>query len=335
MSKSQTKDIDTDYQIIDADISKINLDIKQKNNISQSKDGASPKSKIRVTLGFDNGDQLSDSKDESALSANTKEMFRNTNLDESGQKSVNKMAERLERKLIQNEFYKIYKPGSIWLIFFTIFLSNVFINIDHGSLPGCSIQIKGDLNMNDFQFGLLGSIVYGGLTCGAGVATGVYSKAKWAKPTLVATLLLNSIAIFLFTLSKSFYIDAGLRFLIGFFQVFSCIYMPVWADAFANEKQKSVWLTFLILSSPLGVVGGFTLTAVMVEIATWHYSFYIQGMLIVPCALAFFFTPQKYLDIDGTIKAKTRCAHQVQQKMYKRLNLQNTNFIIDPASITG
>jgi sugar phosphate permease len=146
------------------------------------------------------------------------------------------MAERLERKLIQVEFYKIYNSKVIYYIFFTIFLSNVFINIDHGSLPGCSIEIKNDLDMNDFQFGMLGSIVYGGLTLGAGVATGVYSNPELAKPTLTITLILNSVCIFLFTMSNSFYIDAGLRFAIGFFQVFSCIYMPVWADAFANEK---------------------------------------------------------------------------------------------------
>ena len=54
--------------------------------------------------------------------------------------------------------------------------------------------------------------------------------------------------------------------------------MPVWADAFANEKQKSVWLTFLILASPLGVVSGFIMTSVFnAEIegdGGWRYSFY-------------------------------------------------------------
>ena len=37
--------------------------------------------------------------------------------------------------------------------------------------------------------------------------------------------------------------------------------MPVWADSFANEKQKSVWLTFLILASPVGVIIGFLMTS--------------------------------------------------------------------------
>lgn len=150
----------------------------------------------------------------------------------------------------------------------------------------------------------------------------MYNNPKRAKPALILTLIANSICIFLFSISSSFYLDAFLRFLIGFFQVFSCIYMPVWADAFANEKQKSVWLTFLILSSPLGVVGGFTLTAVMVRYGFWYYSFWIQGVLILPCAFSFFVTPRKYLDIEGTIKARIKCSHSVQQKLYKKLNLQ-------------
>lgn len=163
-------------------------------------------------------------------------MIKSANISEETLALIEKMAERLESKLIQDEFYKMYSPSVIRTIFFTVFLSNVFINIDHGTLPGCSNQIKDDLSMNDFQFGLLGSIVYGGLTLGAGVATGVYSDPKRAKPTLILTLVMNSLCIGLFPFSKSFYIDAGLRFGIGFFQVFSCIYMPVWADAFANDQ---------------------------------------------------------------------------------------------------
>lgn len=71
--------------------------------------------------------------------------------------------------------------------------------------------------MNDFQFGMLGSVVYGGLTLGAGIAAGVYSNPKNAKPALVLTLVLNSAAIVGFAFAKSFYIDVFLRFMIGFF----------------------------------------------------------------------------------------------------------------------
>jgi len=151
-------------------------------------------------------------------------------------KFISEAAEKLEAKLIEQEFYKNYNVSVIYFIFIMLFLSNVFINVDHGSLPGCSDQIKKDLNMNNFEFGILGSVVYGGLTVGAGVATGAYSKGSWIKPSLVGTLAFNAIAVWVFTLTDSFYINAFLRFWIGFFQVFCCIFTPVWADAYAREN---------------------------------------------------------------------------------------------------
>ena len=118
-------------------------------------------------------------------------------------------------------------------------------------------------------------------------------------------------------MSDNFYYDAALRFSVGFFQVFSCIYMPVWADAFANEKQKSVWLTFLILASPLGVVFGFIMTSYYVAEwknadlgepnEGWRNSFYTQCILLTPMSLGFLLTPQKYLDIDRTNKYRDKC----------------------------
>jgi hypothetical protein len=90
--------------------------------------------------------------------------------------------------------------------------------------------------MNQFEFGILGSIVYGGLTLGAGLATGIFNSSKYIKSSIISTLFMNAVFLYLFTISNSFYICAALRFGIGFFQVFSVIFMPVWADAFASEK---------------------------------------------------------------------------------------------------
>lgn len=258
--------------------------------------------------------------DGSSDSSSTKFERKSGQSKESEKKFISSSAEKLERKLIEKEFYKHYSQNMIWVVFANIFLSNIFINVDHGSLPGCSIDIKQDLSMQNFEFGLLGSIVYGGLVVGSGVATGIYSKSKWIKPTIIGSLVMNSVCIILFTITNSFYFDCFLRFWIGFFQVFLVIYMPVWGDSFASENQKSAWLTFLILASPLGVVGGFTMTSIFTAFKTWRWSFYVQGLCMVPCAITFCLTPAKYLDIEGTVRFRKRCAHIVQQKLYKHLN---------------
>ena len=146
-------------------------------------------------------------------------------------------------------------------------------------MPGCSNQIKESVNINDVQFGTLGSVVYGGIVVGSVVAY--------------------------FTLLDQFIIMAFLRFMIGFFQVFICIYMPVWADTFANsEQQKAAWITFLIMASPLGIFLGFTLTSVMVSWKTWEWSFYIQGIGLIPCIVGFIFVPSKYFEVENAQKQK-------------------------------
>jgi len=80
---------------------------------------------------------------------------------------------------------------------------------------------------------MLGSVVYGGMTLGSAAAAGAFAYSGMIKPSLSLTLLLNALCYFGFTQAKSFYEEAGLRFMIGFFQVFVCIYMPVWADNYA------------------------------------------------------------------------------------------------------
>jgi hypothetical protein len=51
------------------------------------------------------------------------------------------------------------------------------------------------------------------------------------------------------------------RIFTGFFQVFFTIYLPCWADCFGNENQKSAWLAYLILASPVGQILGYAISA--------------------------------------------------------------------------
>jgi len=73
--------------------------------------------------------------------------------------------------------------------------------------------------------------------------------------------------------------------------------MPVWADTFGNEIQKSNWLTYLLISNPLGVVLGYGLCAAFLENIGWRWAFYIQSLCLGPCLLSILFVPLRYLDI--------------------------------------
>lgn len=102
-------------------------------------------------------------------------------------------------------------------MFFLLFISNILINCDHGTLPGSTQQIEQKLNINNFGFGILGSVVFAGLTIGSAMASVLYSNSDMIKPTLSFSLLLNAICLVAFTFSTNIILSCVLRVFIGFF----------------------------------------------------------------------------------------------------------------------
>lgn len=75
--------------------------------------------------------------------------------------------------------------------------------------------------------------------------------------------------------------------------------MPVYADVFGTEVQKSRWLTYLIISNPLGVVMGYGMCATFLENIGWRWAFYIQSILLLPSVVVIFVIPRKYVDYQS------------------------------------
>ncbi len=114
---------------------------------------------------------------------------------------------------------------SLFLIYTLIFICNLLINIDHGSIPAATLNLKQDLNIDNVQLGILGSLVFLGLTFGKDiilikfigslVATPIFSYIN-AKTILIASFTLNGISLILFPLTSNFIVLSLSRFLVGF-----------------------------------------------------------------------------------------------------------------------
>lgn len=167
------------------------------------------------------------------------------------------------------------------------------------------------LEINKLQYGVLGSFVFGGLTLGSIISTGLYSKAEWIKRVLIGSLVCTALSLLLFTVSSSFTFLLFIRGCTGFFQIFLVVYMPVWTDTFCDEKFKSIALTVCMLCSPLGIVGGYLLTYYMVLYYTWEYSFYVQSIAIIPCFVVLILTPDKYINVQMTVAERKRIQKEV------------------------
>ena len=140
----------------------------------------------------------------------------------------------------------------------------MFDNIDHGSLPAGQKAIKESLELNNSQYGLLGSFVFFGLTVGSIFGTFMFNcvSTKWI---LILSLLLNGLVLWALTMTKDFRLLLTFRFLTGFSQVFVAIFLPVWSDRRApSEASKQCWLTGLLVASSVGVLLGYVITALFI-----------------------------------------------------------------------
>jgi predicted MFS family arabinose efflux permease len=77
-------------------------------------------------------------------------------------------------------------------------------------------------------------------------------------------MMLQCLALALFTVSTEYSWQMFARFLSGFSQVILSIYLPVWVDAYAPRHTKTKWMTFIITAAPAGLFIGYSMTAVIV-----------------------------------------------------------------------
>lgn len=144
-------------------------------------------------------------------------------------------------------------------IFALISFTNILINLDHGILPACTTQVMKEYDIGETQLGVLGSIVYLGIII-MGIYVGrLYQKVNSKVMCLIGLICLTG-SLFLFVMSRIFWLAVASRFMTGVFQVFMLVYFPVWIDKFGGESA-TIWITFLQVGVPLGIFAGYAVTA--------------------------------------------------------------------------
>ena len=138
---------------------------------------------------------------------------------------------------------------------------------------------------------------------------------KWV---LASCLTLNVVSLLVFTMTKEYLVLVLCRIATGLFQVYFCIFLPVWADIYGNETQKSTWLTYLLISNPVGVILGYIICASIQNSIGWRWAFYIQSIMIFPCIVAIMLAPPEYMDINWMAQEVERLKRETTAKARKK-----------------
>lgn len=147
----------------------------------------------------------------------------------------------------------------------------------------------------------MGSLVFFGLCFGSVFATVVMNMFSF-KNLLGISFLGNGVGLVGFCMFRDFGILSFTRFMCGFFQIFLVIYLPLFIDTFGTTITKSMWMSYVLLAPPLGVVIGYGLTGFVLGYdLDWRISFFIQGILMVMSFISIQYVPAKYLNINDVV----------------------------------
>ena len=186
------------------------------------------------------------------------------------------------------------------MIVYSFFLiSNVLISMDHGSIPASTLQLR-QLTTHDQSIGLFGSLVYVGNIIGS-LFLFAFINMYNRKHLLIISLLVNAIFLYAFVLTThlpSLFLN---RIIVGIFQAYVTIYLPVWCNQYGEASKRTVMIAFVQFGSPVGIFFGYLIASISIQenlYGGWTFAFVVQAALILLLTIVFLFVPQKYFDKD-------------------------------------
>ena len=82
--------------------------------------------------------------------------------------------------------------------------------------------------------------------------------------------------------------------------------------------QKSIWMTYILIAAPLGVVVGYGMCALMIDsVIGWRLAFYIQACMLIPILVGIFVAPNQYVDIQDTIRRMKESTQDLEARQEK------------------
>ena len=123
------------------------------------------------------------------------------------------------------------------MMFGLLILNNLVVNMDNGAIPAATKDIMDDLHLNKSQLGLLGSILFMGLLVGSVIASFIMGKISY-KALLAFSNLGNGVALIMFSVSKTYWVQGLARFISGVNQSVLTIYFPLYVDTFGTKETE-------------------------------------------------------------------------------------------------
>lgn len=185
------------------------------------------------------------------------------------------------------------------VIFFCVVVyTSVIINLDGGALPPILDKLEESLGVKPAEQGLLGGIVYIGLTLACPFVA-IFVQRYPIRLILPTSVAVNAFFCFLFGISPNVHYAYIARTGVGFTQALFVVYCPVWTDVHAPRRYATTWMSVIQSSCPLGIMLGYCISGVMAQVLglSWRLIFIFQSFCLIPSVVFFLFSPTHLLTV--------------------------------------
>ena len=187
-----------------------------------------------------------------------------------------------------------------FLIFLIFIALSIVMSGDNGVLSSSKKQVRRDLQLDEKGYGFFGSFASAGRMFGSVAFMGLLQTDRRKLLTCIC-IFINGSAFFSYYFTFNRWILYCVRFLIGSVRIYPHIYIPVWVDQFGVKKFKTMMMTIINITSPLGQTVGFVLGTIN-EPDKWYLNYMIVGSLILAFGSLLIFFPQKYFSARYNFK---------------------------------
>ena len=223
-------------------------------------------------------------------------------------------SEEKKENLVEEKDKKPHEPlsriarGGIFVIFIIL---SIIMSGDNGVLSSSKKQVRRDLKLDEKGYGIFGSSASLGRMIGSVSFIGLLQTDRRKLLTCIC-IFINGSAFFAYYLTFNKWILYGVRFLIGSVRIYPHIYIPVWVDQFGINKLKTMMMTIINITSPLGQTVGYILGTIN-EPDKWYLNYMIVGsliiafgMLLVPFNQKFFSARYNFIGYENEEKGFTK-----------------------------
>jgi len=197
-----------------------------------------------------------------------------------------------DEKLIEPKPHEQLSRGARAFIFIIFISLSIVMSGDNGVLSSSKKQVRRDLQLDEKGYGFFGSFASAGRMFGSVMFMGLLQTDSRKMLTLIC-IFINGSAFFMYYLTFNRWILYCVRFLIGSVRIYPHIYIPVWVDQFGIKKLKTMMMTVVNITSPLGQTVGYVLGTIN-EPDKWYLNYCIVGSLILCFGSLLCFFPGKY-----------------------------------------